>query len=78
MQAKPYVHSKPKDVPRDKSIDKGKSIVKESLKKLDGKRCFKCQGYNHCQADYPKKRALTIREIKEINQIHSEISEEEE
>ena len=58
----------PEVAPRkDKSKDKGKGIVKEFPKKLDGKRCFKWQRYGHFQADCLNRRALTIKEIKEIN-----------
>ena len=47
-QVKPYVQSKPEVIPReDNNKDKGKSIVKEFSKKLNGKMCFKCQGYGY-------------------------------
>ena len=78
-QAKHFAHPKYEAAPRDdKSKDKGKGIVKEFPYKLDGKRYIKCQGYSRFHADCPNKRALTIREIQDINQIHLETSEEEE
>ena len=36
--------------------------------------CFEYQGYGHCAS----RRALTIKRIKEIDQIHLETSEEDE
>ena len=47
-------------------------------KQLDGKRCFKCEGYGHLQADCPNKRVLTLKEIEEIDHIALELAEEEE
>jgi len=44
-------------------------VVKEFPKQLDHKRCSKCQGYGHFQAKCPNRRALTIKEIEEVNQI---------
>jgi len=49
---KPYVPSKIELAPKEaESKDKGKTIVKEFPKQLDGKRCFRCQDYGHFQAD---------------------------
>jgi len=43
-----YTPSKPRMAPKEtESKDKGKAFVKEFPKQLDGKRCFKCQGYGH-------------------------------
>ena len=50
-----------------RSKDKGKAFVKEFPKKLDGKRCFKCQCYGLFQAGYPNRRVLTLKEIEEID-----------
>jgi len=36
-----------------KTLDKGKGIATEPPKRLEGKKCFKCHGYGHFQADYP-------------------------
>jgi len=73
--------SKPETTSREVvSKDKGKPFVKEFPKQLDGKRCFKCQGYGHFQADCPNRRVLTLREMEEIDQFASELTmgEEEE
>ena len=40
--------------------------------------CFKCQGYGHFQANCPNRRALTIKKVEEIDQIHLETSKEDE
>ena len=63
----PSAPSKPQLVPRaeasskdSKVLDKGESVVKEFFNKLDGKRCFKCQGYGHFQAGYPNRMAPTM------------------
>jgi len=53
----------------DENRDKGKLVVKEFPKQLDGKWCFKCQGYGHFQANCPNWRALTLKEIEEIDQM---------
>jgi len=46
--SKSYSAPKPKIQRKgDLTRDKGKGIVVEFLKKLDGKRCFKCQGCGH-------------------------------
>ena len=75
-QGKPLSLPKAETILKDSKVpDKGKGIVKEFPKKLDGKRCFKCQSYGHFQADCPNIRALTIKEIKEIGQINLESSE---
>ena len=65
------------------SKDTGKGVVRDVPKHLDGKRCFKCQGYGHFRGERPNKRALTIKEIEEIDQIiiepyKKELEEEEE
>jgi len=54
------------------------SIIKEFSKQLDGKCCFKCQGYGHFQADCPKRRALTLKIIQEIDQLTLKSTEETE
>jgi len=45
---KPFSHPKPKGTSR---VDKGKAVAlpspKELPKKLEGKKCFKCQGYGN-------------------------------
>lgn len=49
---------------------------KELPKKLEGKNCFKCQGYDHFQYDYPKQRAMTIQEVKQVDVLLMEAQEE--
>ena len=58
--------------------DKGNAIVKEFPRQLDGKRCFKCQGYGHFHVDCPNRRALTLKRIEEVDQFASTLEEEEE
>jgi len=60
-----------------KTIDKGKGITRESPERLEGKKCFKCHGYGHFQADCPNCRTLSIREVEEIEVLEEETSEEE-
>ena len=65
--------SKPCSTPKPETQTKGdfprnkeKGVVREFPKQLDEKKCFKCQGYDHFQAECPKRRALPIEEIEEI------------
>jgi len=44
---------------------------------LKGEKCFKCHYFGHFQDDYPNRKALTIREIKEIQAIEGEFSDNE-
>ena len=75
----PYSAPKTNTLPEeDKSKDKGKGIVEEFHEKLDSKRCFRCQEHGQFQADCPNKRALTIKEIEQIDQIYLETSKEDE
>jgi len=60
------------------SKDKGKAFVKEFPKHLDGKRCFKCQGYGHFQSDCPNRRVLTLKEIEETDHFTLKLAVEEE
>ena len=76
---KPYTPSKTEMALKEtRSNDKGKCFVKEFSKQLDSKRCFKCQGYGHFQADYPNRRVLTLKEIEDIDHFASGLAEEEE
>ena len=71
--------SKPETTPKETgNKDKGKPFVKEFPKQLDGKRCFKCQGHGHFQADCPNRRVLTLREMEEIDQFALKLTVEEE
>ena len=49
----------------DKGKEKGKEIVKEAPK--GQKKCFKCHGYGHFQADYLNRTVPTIRKIEEMD-----------
>ena len=76
---KPYVTSKPKLAPKvARSKDKGKTMAKEFPKQLEAKRCSKCQGYRHFQANCLNIRVLTLKEIEEIDHFALELAEEEE
>jgi len=44
---------------------------------LEGKKCFKCHGYGHFQANYPNRKTLTIREVEEIQALEEETTYEE-
>jgi len=60
-----------------KVLDKGKGIAIEPSKTLGGKKCFECHGYGHFQADCLNRRTVFIREMKEIQVLEEETSEEE-
>ena len=70
---KPFNSYKPGPNPNDDK-GKGKDVAKDLPKSK--KKCFKCHGCGHFQADCPNRRVLTIREIKELN--HMEVEEDEE
>jgi len=76
---KPFTPQK-SEVAHKESVSKakGKPFVKEVPRQLDGRKCFKCQGYGHFQADCPNRRVLTLKEIEEIDCLASELVEEEE
>ena len=75
---KPFVPSRLEVTPKEsESKDKGKPFVKEFPKQLDGKRCFKCYGYGHFQANCPNRRVLDLKEIKEIDHFALELAEKE-
>jgi len=58
---KPFTPHKPEVTSKELgSKDKGKAFAKEISRQLDGKKCFKCQGYGHFQADCPNRRVLTL------------------
>jgi len=40
------------------------------------KKCYKCHGYGHFQADYPNKKLLTIEKIEGMSQMVVEIVNE--
>ena len=49
---------------------------KELPKKLEGKKCFKCQGYGHFPYDCPNQRVMTIQEVEEVDAIMMEVQDE--
>ena len=40
-------------------------------------KCFKCYGFGYFQADYPNRKALTVKELEEIRPIEVELSEQD-
>ena len=75
---KPFTPQKPEMTPKESdNKDKGKAFAKEVPRQLEGKKCFKCQGYGHLQADCPNGRVLTLQEIEKIDYLASELVEEE-
>nr|XP_043611670.1 uncharacterized protein LOC122583316 [Erigeron canadensis] len=48
-----------------KEVNSGKEKVGEGSKEPK-KRCFKCHGYGHFQAECPNLRALTLKEVEEL------------
>ena len=63
--------------PPIKAVDKGKGISSVPPKRLEEKKCFKCHGHGHFQADCPNQRTLSIREVEEIQALEEETSEGE-
>ncbi|GKE91917.1 putative gag-pol polyprotein, partial [Tanacetum coccineum] len=45
---------------------KGKENIGEGSKDPKGKKCFKCHGFGHFQAQCPNQRALTLKEIEDL------------
>ena len=78
---KPY--TAPKGISKDKVIETPKeksTSVKNDAPRTDlrNKKCFKCQGYGHFQANCPNRRILTLKEIEAIEEAFQEESNEEE
>ncbi|GAV85281.1 hypothetical protein CFOL_v3_28719 [Cephalotus follicularis] len=65
--SKGFLSSKPEATSQDKGKAKEGKVSKEkaTLSKGD-KKCFKCHGYGHFQANYPNKRVITLQDIEEI------------
>ncbi|GAV68192.1 hypothetical protein CFOL_v3_11695, partial [Cephalotus follicularis] len=42
------------------------------------KKCFKCHGYGHFQAEFPNRKGMTIKEVEEIESALKEENNEEE
>jgi len=75
---KTFSPMKPEVTPKEPGKqDKVKSFVKEVPRQLDGRKCFKYQGYGHFQSDCPNRIALTLQEIEEIDHLTSELVEGE-
>jgi hypothetical protein len=39
------------------------------------KKCFKCQGLGHFQAECPNQRVMTLREVQEVTLVEEEEEE---
>jgi len=67
---KPFIPPKPEGILR---VDKGKAVAlpspKKFPKKLEGKKCFKCQGYGHFRHDCPNQRVMSMQEVEEVNAL---------
>jgi len=48
---------------------------KELPKKLEGKKCFKCQGYDHFQCGCPNQRVMTMQKVEEVGALLMETQE---
>ena len=74
---KPFFPPKPEGT---SWVDKGKAVAlpspKELPKKLEGKKCFKCQGYGHFQYDCPNRRVMTMQEVEEVDAIMMGVQDE--
>jgi len=76
-QYKPFSTPKPES---SSKVDKGKAVAlpspKELPKRLEGKKCFKCQGYGHFQYDCPNQRVMTMQEVEEVDAMMMEVQGE--
>jgi len=50
--------------------------LKELPKRLEGEKCFKCQGYDHFQYDCPNQRVMTMQEAEEVDVVMMEVQGE--
>lgn len=78
---KPYVAPMAYDKNKANETSKEKTgFVKNDAPRPDlkNKKCFKCQGYGHFQANCPNRRVMTLREINEIDDACQRDSSEEE
>jgi len=70
---KPFSYPRPEGTSR---VDKGKAMAlpspKELPKKLEAKKCFKCQGYGHFQYDCLNQRVMTMQEVEEVDAMMME------
>jgi len=78
-QVSPRPPFKPFSHPKSGStswFDKGKAVTLSSLrelpKKLEGKKCFKCQGYGNFQYDCLNQRVMTMQEVEEVDAMMME------
>ncbi|GAV73470.1 zf-CCHC domain-containing protein [Cephalotus follicularis] len=66
--------SKDKNKFKEAEVDKGKTSIPQG-----GKKCFKCHGYGHFQAECPNRKVMTIKEVEEIESgLKEEKNEKEE
>jgi len=67
--SKPNVPTKTESTSRDVGNQDTRKVLTKGSSKLDGKKCFKCQGYGHFVADCPNRRVLTLKEMDEIDHL---------
>ncbi|GAV92060.1 Asp_protease_2 domain-containing protein [Cephalotus follicularis] len=65
--------SKDKNKFKEVEVDKEKTSIPQG-----GKKCFKCHGYGHFQAECPNRRVMTIKEMEEIESALKEEENKEE
>jgi len=56
-----------------KAFDKGKRIASEPSKRLEGKKCFTCHGYEHIRVDCPIGELLPLEKWKKCKLLRRQL-----